>query len=154
MSRGSSSGMTSTACPRLSLLKLPRSRKPFCELSTIKQGNLSVCPRMSATMLARLVLTTRSERRLSGARKVGTAFAPVLVSQGLAILPESLLMRNFAGISLLTSKRQTIRSLSRLSQRMSWLLRRKITPNRGLALKKSGDAESFAGGNDRARICR
>jgi hypothetical protein len=55
---------------------------------------------MSATMLARLVLTTRSERRLSGTRKVGTAFAPVLVSQGLVILPESLLMRNLAGFRL------------------------------------------------------
>ena len=108
--------MTSTVCPRLSLLKFPRSRKPFCELSTIRQGNLSVCPRMSATMLARLVLTTRSERRLSGARKVGTAFAPVLVSQGSAILPESLLMRNLAGVSFLTSKGQTIRRLSRLAQ--------------------------------------
>ena len=82
VSRGSSSGMTSTACPRLSLLKFPRSLNPFGELSTIRQGNLSVRHRIVATTLARLVLTTRSERRLSGAREVRTAFAPVSISQG------------------------------------------------------------------------
>jgi hypothetical protein len=75
--------MTSTACPRFSLLKFPRSLKPFGELSTIRQGNLSVCDLMVATTLPRLVLTTRSERRLSGAREVRTAFAPILISQGL-----------------------------------------------------------------------
>ena len=82
VSRGSSSGMTSTVCPRLSLLKFPRSLKPFGELSTIRQGNLSVFHRMVATILARLVRRARSERRLSGTRGVGTAFAPMLISQG------------------------------------------------------------------------
>ena len=102
-SRGSSAGITSTVCPRLSLLKFPRSLKPFGELSTIRQGNLSVCPLTVATMLARLVRTTRSERRLSGARK-GTAFAPVLRFQA-AILPEDRKTNNqeiaaFGGVRL------------------------------------------------------
>lgn len=87
--------MTSMVCPRLSLLKSPRSLKPFCELSTIRQGNLSGCPLVLATMLARLLLTTRSERRLSGPRPVGTAFAPVSDIPGLsAILPEDITTNN------------------------------------------------------------
>ena len=57
--------MTSTTCPRLRL-ELTRSLKPPCDLSTMRQGDLSECPEECTIRLARFLVTIRFDARCSG----------------------------------------------------------------------------------------
>src|SRR4029077_6214723 len=83
---GSSSRMSSTACPRLSR-KFPCSRNPRSEASTTRQGILVWFRSRLMIRLARFLDAIRFKRRPSGTGEVG-----ILSPSGLEVaMPESFL---------------------------------------------------------------